>query len=172
MRSPLRRRVLRASIALAAFLPLAVNVTLAAAIGDAAPAFTLPAAPGGSIALEQLRGQVVYVDFWASWCAPCRRSFPWMNEMQQRYGGRGLVIVAINVDTKREDVERFLRQYPAEFTVAYDGTGGTPGAYGVKVMPSSYLVDTRGRIAGIESGFVDERRAKLEARIRALLEIR
>jgi hypothetical protein len=95
-----------------------------------------------------------------------------MNEMQRRYGGRGLVIVAINVDTKREDVERFLRQYPAEFTVAYDDTGGTPGAYGVKVMPSSYLVDTRGRIAGIESGFVDERRAELEARIRALLEIR
>jgi thiol-disulfide isomerase/thioredoxin len=171
MRSPLRRRVLRASIALAAFL-LAVNVTLAAAIGDAAPAFALPAAPGGTIALEQLRGRVVYVDFWASWCAPCRRSFPWMNEMQQRYGGRGLVIVAINVDTKREDVERFLRQYPAEFTVAYDGNGGTPAAYGVKVMPSSYLVDTRGRIAAIESGFVDERRGSLEARIRALLEIR
>jgi len=170
MRSPLRRRVLRAT-SFAAFL-LAVNVTLAAAIGDAAPAFALPAAPGGTIALEQLRGHVVYIDFWASWCAPCRRSFPWMNEMQQRYAGRGLVVVAINVDTKREDAERFLRQFPAEFMVAYDGTGATPAAYGVKAMPSSYLVDTRGRIAGIELGFSEARRATLEARIRALLETR
>jgi hypothetical protein len=95
-----------------------------------------------------------------------------MNEMQRRYGGRGLVIVAINVDTKREDAERFLSRFPAAFTVTYDDTGSTPGAYGVKVMPSSYLVDTRGRIAGIELGFSDDRRGSLEARIRALLETR
>ena len=168
MRLPIRWRELRAATAFAAFL-LAANATLAAVIGDAAPAFALPAAGGGTIALEQLRGQVVYVDFWASWCGPCRRSFPWMNEMQQRYGGRGLAIVAINVDAKREDALRFLRQYPADFAVVYDHTGATPGAYAVKVMPSSYLIDARGRIAGIESGFVEERRAELEARIGALL---
>ena len=169
MRLPIRWRELRAATAFAAFL-LAANATLAAVIGDAAPAFALPAAGGGTIALEQLHGQVVYVDFWASWCGPCRRSFPWMNEMQQRYGGRGFAIVAINVDAKREDALRFLRQYPADFAVVYDGTGATPGAYAVKAMPSFYLIDARGRIAGIELGFRDERRAELEARIRLLLE--
>jgi len=170
MRMPLNWHDLRAAAA-AAFL-LAANGTWAAAIGEPAPAFSLPAAQGGTVALEQLRGQVVYVDFWASWCGPCRRSFPWMNEMQQRYGGRGFAIVAINVDAKREDADRFLRQYPAQFAVVYDGTGATAGAYAVKAMPSSYLVDARGRIAGIELGFRDERRAEIEARIRSLVESR
>ena len=92
--------------------------------------------------------------------------------MQQRYGGRGLVIVAINVDTKREDVERFLRQYPAEFTVAYDGTGGTPGAYGVKVMPSSTSSTARQDRRESSPASLTSAAPKLEARIRALLEIR
>ena len=93
-----------------------------------------------------------------------------MNEMHQRYGVRGLAIVAINVDAKREDAERFLRHYPAAFAVAYDGTGATPAAYAVKAMPSSYLIDARGRIAGVEAGYLDERRAEMETRIRALVE--
>ena len=170
MSMPLCRQELRV-VAVAAYL-LAAHGAWAAAIGDPAPAFSLPDTRGGTFALEQLRGQVVYVDFWASWCGPCRRSFPWMNEMQQRYGGRGFAIVAINVDAKREDADRFLRQYSAQFAVVYDGTGATPGAYAVKAMPSSYLVDARGRIAGIELGFLDERRAEIEARIRSLVESR
>jgi hypothetical protein len=93
-----------------------------------------------------------------------------MNEMQQRYGARGLAIVAINVDAKREDALRFLQQHPADFAVVYDSTGATPGAYAVKAMPSSFLIDARGRINAIEQGFLDERRGDVEARIGALLE--
>ena len=142
---------------------------LAAAVGDPAPAFVLPTVEGRTISLDELRGRVVYVDFWASWCGPCRRSFPWMNELQQRYGDRGVTVVAINVDAKREDAERFLRQYPATFAVLYDAAGATPRAYDVKAMPSSYLVDREGRIAGIEHGFLDERRSSLEDAIRRLI---
>ena len=152
-----------------AALWLAASGAVAVTIGEAAPSFALPTAEGTTIDLERLRGQVVYVDFWASWCAPCRRSFPWMNEMQQRYGGRGLTIVAISVDAKREDAERFLRQFPASFAVAFDGGGATPRAYGVKAMPSSFIIDARGRIAGIEYGFLDERRAALEETLRSLI---
>jgi cytochrome c biogenesis protein CcmG, thiol:disulfide interchange protein DsbE len=111
---------------------------LAVALGDPARSFALATADGRTIALEQLRGRVVYLDFWASWCGPCRRSFPWMNEIEQRYAGRGLTIVAVNVDAKREDAERFLHQYPATFAVVYDASGATPRAYDVKAMPSSY----------------------------------
>jgi thiol-disulfide isomerase/thioredoxin len=146
--------------------------TFAAAVGDAAPSFLLSTADGRTISLEQLRGRVVYLDFWASWCGPCRRSFPWMNEIQQRYAGKGVTIVAINVDAKREDAERFLRQYPASFTVAYDAAGVTPRAYDVKAMPSSYLIDRNGKIARIEQGFLDEKRDALEDRIRSLVESR
>lgn len=151
--------------ALGSFVPAALGLS----IGDDAPAFALPSAQGAPVALAGLRGQVVYVDFWASWCGPCRRSFPWMNDLQRRYGGRGVAIVAINVDAKREDADRFLRQYPADFAVVYDGAGSTPRAYDVKAMPSSYVVDARGKIAWIEHGFLDEHRAAVEERIRALL---
>jgi len=159
-------------VAASAVLWLVAGGALAAAIGDAAPPFVLPTGGDATIALARLRGQVVYIDFWASWCGPCRRSFPWMNELQRRYGDRGLTIIAINVDAKRADAERFLRQYPATFTVAYDSAGTTPGAYEVKAMPSSYLVDREGRIAGIEQGFLDERRAALEGHVRELLAVR
>ncbi len=167
MNSAFFRRGLRTA-AIAA-LWLAAVWARAAAIGDVAPAFALPTSGGGTISLGALRGQVVYVDFWASWCGPCRRSFPWMNELQQRYGGRGVTIVAINVDAKRADADRFLRQYPATFAVVYDDTGATPGAYAVKAMPSSYLIDPQGRIAGVEQGFLDERRAAIEDKIRSLI---
>jgi thiol-disulfide isomerase/thioredoxin len=159
-----------------AFFPLVVvcllafaGLALAVAPGEPAPAFVLPTAAGETIALDRLKGQVVYVDFWASWCGPCRRSFPWMNEMHRKYGGKGLTIVAINVDRKRPDADRFLAQFPAEFPVVYDPAGATPTVYAVKGMPSSYLVDPSGKVIAIEQGFRDEQSAALEARIRALI---
>jgi thiol-disulfide isomerase/thioredoxin len=154
--------------ALLASIAIAVPVA-AMQPGTAAPDFALPTATGESVALSGLQGRVVYVDFWASWCTPCRRSFPWMNALQKRYGKDGLVIVAINVDKKRSDAERFLRDTPAEFTVVYDPQGAAPAAYDVQGMPSSYLVDRRGSVVAVEQGFHDERTAGIEARIRASL---
>jgi len=142
----------------------------AAKPGDAAPPFSLPAASGAATTLASLRGSVVYVDFWASWCTPCRRSFPWMNELEARYRDSGLTIVAINVDKRREDALRFLRDVPARFTVVFDAEGRMPAAFDVKGMPSSYLIDREGRVAAVEEGFHDDRAAALEQRIRALLE--
>lgn len=137
--------------------------------GDAAPAFTLPGAKGEAVALDKLRGKVVYVDFWASWCGPCRRSFPWMNDMQQKYGGKGFVVVGVNVDKKRADADKFLAQIPAAFTLAFDEAGTTPSAYGVKGMPSSYLIDGSGKVVYVERGFLDEHKAELEQRVAALV---
>ena len=160
--STLSRAVLAAAFACA-------SVAWAAGVGDAAPGFVLSTAAGESIALDKLRGRVVYVDFWASWCGPCRRSFPWMNDMQQKYGARGFTVVGINVDKRRPDAERFLLQTPAAFTIVYDAAGATPEAWAVKGMPSSYLVDATGKVVAVESGFRDEQKAVLEDRIRALL---
>ena len=137
--------------------------------GEPAPAFALPNAAGEAVELAKFRGTVVYVDFWASWCPPCRRSFPWMNEMTRKYGPKGLAVVAINVDKKREDAEKFLRQSPAEFTVVYDPAGKAPASFNVKAMPSSYLVDGTGKVVLVEIGFKDERKAELEERIRNAL---
>ena len=168
------RRAIKAARALLAIaMALAwVRGALGADPGERAPAFALPTAAGETLALERLRGQVVYVDFWASWCGPCRRSFPWMNEMNRKYAAKGLAIVAINVDKKRADAERFLAQIPAEFTVVFDAPGAVPAAYAVKGMPSSYLIDANGRVVVVEQGFRDESRAVLEEKIRALLATR
>ena len=164
----MRRRLLPALAILAAMM-LGSSFARATESGEPAPAFTLPTAKGDAVALDKLRGKVVYVDFWASWCGPCRRSFPWMTEMQQKYGPRGFTVVAINVDKKRADAERFLAQNPAGFTVVYDEAGATPSAYAVKGMPSSYLVDVRGNVTFVERGFLDEHKAELEQRIAALV---
>jgi thiol-disulfide isomerase/thioredoxin len=158
-----------------AFLVVALSASTSApavGVGDAAPPFALTTASGETVSLATLRGRVVYVDFWASWCGPCRRSFPWMNEMQQKYGARGLTIVGINVDKKRSDAERFLQQTPAAFTIVYDEPGVTPAAYVVKGMPSSYLVDAQGNVSAVEVGFFDDHKAAIEERIRALLAAR
>jgi thiol-disulfide isomerase/thioredoxin len=171
MTAPTRRLRCRAVAAVALALTtaaLAFDVA-AARIGEPAPAFALPTAAGDIVALSHLSGKVVYVDFWASWCAPCRRSFPWMNELHQRHAERGLVIVAINVDKKRADAERFLAQYPAAFAVVFDPAGVAPAAYAVPGMPTAYLIDPRGNVVQVETGFLDDRRGALEARIRSLL---
>ena len=143
----------------------------AAEMGQAAPEFDLPGARG-PVKLSAMRGKVVYVDFWASWCGPCKQSFPWMNEMQAKYGAQGLEIVGINVDKKRADADGFLAGTPAKFTVAYDDKGVTPTAYKIQGMPSSYLVDRNGKIVATHAGFRDDERAKLEAKLRAALGIK
>ena len=160
---------MRVLLALLLLTLTCASSTHAAAPGAAAPPFALPTTTGETVSLAPLRGRVVYVDFWASWCTPCRRSFPWMNALQARYGQEGLVIIGVNVDKRREDAERFLRDTPASFAIVYDAKGATPAAYDVKAMPSSYLIDRKGNIVAVEEGFHDERRDDVEARIRALL---
>lgn len=156
-------------VALAAALLYAALPACAVEVGNLAPAFALPTAADETIELARLRGHVVYVDFWASWCGPCRRSFPWMNALHARYGNQGLAIVGINVDKRRADADRFLRDVPAAFSIVYDPQGLAPVAFDVKGMPSSYIIDRRGVVVAVEEGFHDDRRDAVEARIRALL---
>jgi thiol-disulfide isomerase/thioredoxin len=92
-----------------------------------------------------------------------------MNEMQQKYGGKGLAIVAVNVDKKRADADKFLAQLPASFPVVFDEAGTSPAAFGVKGMPTSYLIDARGNVVVVERGFLEGSRGELEERIKALL---
>jgi cytochrome c biogenesis protein CcmG, thiol:disulfide interchange protein DsbE len=166
---PLRHAGAATIVAIGAAFIMHAGAVAAADVGAPAPPFALTAADGRLVSLDGLRGRVVYVDFWASWCGPCRRSFPWMNGLQQRLGDRGLAVVAINVDRNRGDALRFLEQFPATFTVLFDPSGATPAAYGVPGMPTSYLIDARGSLVAIEQGFRDDRRAAVEARIDALL---
>jgi thiol-disulfide isomerase/thioredoxin len=138
----------------------------AAQPGQAAPAFELPGVmPGQHVRLDDLKGQVVYVDFWASWCAPCRESFPWMNAMQAKYGEQGFKVVAINLDTERKLAQRFLSEVPAKFAVAFDVAAQSPKLYKVKGMPSSVLVGRDGKVLAVHSGFNTAMTKELEEKI-------
>jgi thiol-disulfide isomerase/thioredoxin len=130
----------------------------------AAPAFTLPGLKG-DVSLESLRGKTVLVDFWASWCGPCRQSFPWMNELQRRYGAKGLAIVAVNLDKDREFANTFLAELPASFTVVFDPAGTTAEHYKVKVLPSTFLISPDGRLLATHTGFDAKKAPEFEARI-------
>lgn len=136
--------------------------------GQMAPEVELPAATVAP-RLSELKGKIVYVDFWASWCAPCRQSFGWMNEMQRKYAARGLQIVAINVDAKRSDADRFLVEHPAEFGLAFDAKGESARRIGVKAMPTSLLLGADGKVLFVHQGFRAEDRADLEARLASAL---
>jgi thiol-disulfide isomerase/thioredoxin len=150
-----------------ALVSISGNVN-AVSVGQGAPEFDLPGARG-AVKLSDLRGKVVYVDFWASWCAPCKQSFPWLNEMQARYGAHGLEIVGINVDARRTDADRFLAQVPARFTLAFDARGDTPGRYAAKGMPTSFLIARDGTIVATHVGFRAEDKSRIEREIRRAL---
>ena len=134
------------------------------AFAKKAPSFNLDG-DNGKISLSQFKNQVVYVDFWASWCKPCRKSFKFMNNMQKRYGKKGLKIIAINLDDDRKTAETFLKSNPANFTIAYDQSGSTPEAYNLSVMPTSYLIDRKGNIVMTHKGFKKDQVKQLEKKI-------
>ena len=127
------------------------------------------ATSSSEIDLSKYRGQVVVVDFWASWCKPCRQSIPWLNELRRRYGSDGLVIIGVNVDAERVDAERFLRDVPIDFDVLYDPQGELAKHFGLQGMPSSFVFDRDGKLAHTLLGFREARRDRHEAEIRAVL---
>jgi thiol-disulfide isomerase/thioredoxin len=136
--------------------------------GDDLPDVTVTTAQG-SLRLSELRGQVVYVDFWASWCVPCRKSFPWMNQLQQQYSKQGLKIVAINLDKDPQLAKQFLADFPANFTVAYDPEGLSATQFKVQAMPTSYVIDRQGKLQATHLGFREKDTAAMEAEIKALV---
>lgn len=130
-----------------------------------APGFDLPT-KSGNVTLDSLRGKVILVDFWASWCAPCRQSFPWMSKLYERYSADGLVIVAINLDKKRELADDFLFDFSPPFIVAFDPTGKTAEAFGVPAMPSSYVVSRNGQVLYSHAGFDPKKTEIIEDQIK------
>lgn len=138
-------------------------------LGGTAPVFDLNGV-SGQVKLANYQGKLVYLDFWASWCGPCRKSFPWMNQMQAKYAAQGLQVIAINLDSKNDDAQRFLKLTPAQFHIGFDPVGATARDYGVKGMPSSVLINASGKVILIHRGFHDDDKDLLESKIKLALE--
>jgi thiol-disulfide isomerase/thioredoxin len=134
------------------------NTSIAAElqIGVPAPAFSLDSlSDAGKISLADHVGEVVYVDFWASWCGPCRKSLPQLNTLYKDIGDQGFTVIAINVDEYVEDAMDFLNRYPVDYKLARDPDGAIAKLYKLRGMPTSYLIAKDGRLAHIHQGFRD-----------------
>ena len=113
--------------------------------------------------VSEREGKVVVVDFWASWCVPCRRSFPWMNAMMDKYADDGLVIVAVNLDKDRGDADAFLAEVPANFELEFDPDASIAREYGVEAMPSSFVFGRDGELVAKHLGFKVKKQDEYEA---------
>ncbi len=141
---------------------------LAVASARVAPDITINT-DNQSFRLSDMKGKVVYLDFWASWCVPCRKSFPFMQQMQQKYRDQGLKIIAINLDKQQKLAKVFLKKFDVGFTIGFDQAGASASAYQLQGMPSTYLIGRDGKIHGAHIGFREKDRAKLEHAIQILL---
>jgi cytochrome c biogenesis protein CcmG/thiol:disulfide interchange protein DsbE len=127
------------------------------------------AEPAQIVDLDALRGRVVYLDFWASWCAPCRQSFPWMEEMRKAHQADGLTVIAVNVDHDRADADRFLKQLHPGFDVRFDPEGTLAQRFKVSGMPASLIIDRHGAVRFTHVGFWPAQGAVAAQEIRELL---
>jgi thiol-disulfide isomerase/thioredoxin len=119
---------------------------------------------------ETLKDKVVMIDFWASWCEPCKESFPTMNDLQKQFGPAGLVVIAVNVDEKKADMEDFLKKHAASFTVVRDATQKLVDKASIATMPTSFLIDREGKVRFVHSGYRgDETKKKYVQEIESIL---
>ncbi|MEW6989911.1 TlpA family protein disulfide reductase [Colwelliaceae bacterium 6441] len=115
------------------------------------------------------KGKVIYVDFWASWCVPCRKSFPWMNAMQSKYAGKDFTVLSVNLDAQADLAAKFLTETPAQFPIFYDPKGKVAKAFKLKGMPSSFIINKSGKIVSSHVGFTEKKKEKYQQELARLL---
>jgi peroxiredoxin len=159
-------------IPFAALLAALVALAVPASATDGsppAPAFTLANRAGGETSLASLKGQVVMINFWASWCGPCRQEFPALDEIYGKYKPMGFEMIGINVESEKADAERFLGKTPVSFPILFDPDNKVSGSYGVSAMPTTFLVDRQGRVRWQHRAYKPGDEAKYIEQIRAVL---
>ena len=144
---------------------------LAIEAGTPAPSLSMQALDegGAAVTTSSLKGSVVYVDFWASWCVPCRLSMPALDALYKKNKSRGFAVVGVNKDATPADAKRFLARVPVSFALVRDGADEAARGFDVKAMPSGYLIDRKGVVRVVHRGFTAETGAALEKEIDSLL---
>lgn len=139
-------------------------------VGQSAPSFTLPNEKTNSpVALKQFAGKVIYLDFWASWCAPCKTSFPLLNKLYAKLKSQGFEVIAVNLDENKNLCDKFLQDVSVDFTVLRDEKGEWADKYIVETMPTSFIIDKNGIVQKIHHGFNSDDIKEIEAIITGLL---
>ena len=134
-----------------------------------APDFTLPARDGGQVALSELEGQVVLLNFWATWCGPCRQEMPHLEALYERYRDLGFTLLGVNVEEDSSGADKFLKETPVTFPILFDPKSQVSKSYDVIAMPSTVLIDRAGNMRFIHHGYQPGYENEYQTQIRALL---
>ena len=144
---------------LARFIPVLIAATLLAASAAQAttpapaPDFALPSRDGGEVRLSELRGQVVMINFWATWCGPCRQEMPLLQQISARYEPLGFTLLGVNVEPDSAPAKAWLEKVPVTFPILFDRENTVSASFGVEAMPSTVLVDREGRVRHVHRGY-------------------
>ena len=140
-------------------------------VGKPAPEFTLDTANGkGKVDLASLKGKVVFVDFWATWCGPCKESFPKLQELETKYASSGLEIVGVSEDDDNNGIAEFAQAHGnAKFPVGWDNGKSIAGQYKPPTMPTTFVVDKNGIVRFVHVGYHDADQAELEKELKSLM---
>lgn len=154
---------------------LVSKVALGLQQGFPVPNFVLPAlvnvpADAQGLKLSDYRGKVVYIDFWASWCIPCRVSLPALRELHTKYSARGFEVIAINMDEDDVDALRFLKTFPVNYPIVRDPTGLVAESYELKSMPHAFIIDKTGKLRHVHEGFKKRDKTKIDQYISQILQ--
>ena len=147
---------------------LAVS-SLVGASASLAPTFALPSRGGDTVTLDKLKGQVVMINFWASWCGPCRTEMPLLDQMYKRYSALGFTLLGVNVESDSKDAEKLLQQMPVSFPVLFDKENKVSKLYEVNAMPSTVFIDRKGNVRYLHRGYKNGDESEYLNQIRALL---
>lgn len=156
-------------VLLAVALSVVTLTGSAADVSGPAPDFTLKSRSGANVKLSELRGQVVMLNWWASWCGPCRQEMPLLDQLQKQYADYGFVLLGLNVDENTEQAERLLGQIPVDFDILFDPTSSTSELYGIDAMPSTILVDRDGNMRFLHRGYKPGYEDDYDAQVKALV---
>lgn len=157
------------TIAMTAALALCAGQTSAANTSGPAPDFTLKSRSGENIKLSELRGQVVMINFWASWCGPCRQEMPLLDQIYQRYEPMGFTLLGVNVEEDSSAADRVLKEIPVSFPVLYDNKSQVSASYQVRAMPSTVLIDRDGKVRYLHEGYHPGYEDEYQKQVRELI---
>ena len=141
----------------------------ALAPGDVPPAIDMPDLNNQKVDWASLEGKVVLLDFWASWCGPCKEAMPVLEALSRKYAAQGLVIIGVNIDSSRKKMSKFLKTMPVSFRIVHDRKLVIANRYEPDTMPTSYFIGRDGKIRYVHQGFEKGDAAGIEARLKALL---
>ena len=163
------KSIVRKSIALFVMVMMFSLSAQAEVLEGPAPDFTLKSRSGENVKLSELRGDVVMINFWASWCAPCRQEMPLLEDMHKKYSDLGFVLLGVNVEEDSSKAAELLREVPVSFPVLYDNTNKVTKLYKVVAMPSTVMVDRDGNMRYLHRGYLPGYEAEYIKQIKELV---